>query len=93
METIRIEGGTWTRRIRHHKAGIWWGLVGKEWLTDTRFRRARLVLVGGSTLLVPAAELQRVCTGSALHNKVAELFVDPRKGTINGQTVQLQIEA
>jgi len=92
MESIRIEDGTWTRRIRHHKAGVWWGLVPKEWVADPRFLRGRLVLVDGPSLLVPLTELRRVISGFVARSRAAELYVNPEQGTINGQAVELQIE-
>jgi len=92
METIRILNERWTRTLRHHRGGVWWGLVLDDWVAHPAYRQARLVLAGGPTLLVPATDLQRAFGNRKPQGRPVEISVDPLRGTLNGHVVELQRE-
>ena len=93
MKTCKIEDGTWTRRVVTHKNGVWRTIIFEPWVTESRFRRARFVLVGGPTILVPAQDLRRVVAQTEVRGRIAcPLRIDPKAGTINKQKVELHIQ-
>src|SRR5439155_11509741 len=71
MKTCQIEDGTWTRRVVTHKNGVWRTVIFEPWVTESSFRRARFVLVGGPTILVPAQDLRRVVAQTEVRGRLA----------------------
>jgi hypothetical protein len=93
MRDCEIQDGTWTQRIVTHRSGVWRTIIFEPWVTDRRFRRARFVLVGGPTVLVPAEHLRRVVAKTKVRGRVAcPLRVEPGASTINKQKVQFHVE-
>jgi hypothetical protein len=94
MKTAEIHDGTWTLRVTVLKDGIWRTLVNKSWVTDVRFRQARFVFVGGSTVVVSSTDLRRACDASKIPSDLLySLHFDLENGTINNQSALFQIEA
>jgi hypothetical protein len=70
---------------------VWRTIIFEPWVTDSRFQQARFVLVGGPTVSVWADDLRQVVATTEVRGKIAcPLRIDPQKGTINGQRVDLQ---
>jgi|PlaIllAssembly_1097288.scaffolds.fasta_scaffold3245153_1 hypothetical protein len=96
MADQKIEDGTWTLRVTWHKAGIWRTIIFKPSVTDSRFRRARFVLVDGPTVLVSADDLRRIVEQKLEQLRpgglACPLSIDPVASTINKQKVDLSIE-
>jgi len=91
MNDCNIQDGTWMSRVPTCKRGVWRTIIFEPWVTDSRFRRARFVLVGGPTVSVSADELRHVVTTTEVRGKIAcPLRIAPRKSTINDQPVELQ---
>jgi len=68
-------------------------MIFEPWVSDSRFRQARFVLVGGPSILVPAEDLRRVVGQTKLRGRFAvPLRIDPKASTINGQRVEVRIE-
>jgi hypothetical protein len=68
-------------------------MIQRTWIINDRFQRARFVLVGGPTILVPAEDLQRALDTTLPVRLLCSLRIDPWNSTINGQPVHLQFEA
>jgi len=93
MTTCEIQDGTWTRRVATHKNGVWRTIIFEPWVTDSRFRHARFVLVGGPTILVLAEDLRRVVAQTEMRGRIAyPLRIEPDASTINRQKVDVSIE-
>jgi hypothetical protein len=62
-------------------------------VAEDRFRQARFVPVGGSTVVVSAADLRRARGASKMRSALlGSLHIDVEKGKFNDQPVHLQIE-
>ncbi|HWW00470.1 MAG TPA: hypothetical protein VNZ64_12290 [Candidatus Acidoferrum sp.] len=93
MAEHEIGDGTWTCRVTWHKDGVWRIVIFKPSVNDSRFRRARFVLVDGPTILVPGEDLRRVVEQRLRPGKSAcPLSIDPVASTINKQKVQVSFE-
>ena len=97
MSKARIPNGVWTRNVPWEKDGEWRTDMFKTVLADSRLRQARFVLAGGPTVLVPVEELRRVLEGGRDHyygHKIWGPFnINPKRGTIDRQKVQMEIVA
>lgn len=97
MSKARIVGGIWTRNVPWEKHGEWRADIFKSVLADSRLQQARFVLKDSPTVLIPAEELRRVLVGGHDHyhgHKIWGPFtINPKMGTIEGQQVQMHLEA
>ena len=88
-----VKDGTWTLRVADRGGSVWTVVLDRLWIIDRRFQRARFVLVGGPTVLISAADLDKAIDSSVPPAKMqCPLEIDPEKETINGQSVEMQSE-
>lgn len=97
MSRAHISNGVWTRNVPWEKDGEWRTDMFKSVLVDQRLQQARFVLAGGPTVFVPVDELQRVLIGGHDHHYGHRIWgpfnINPKKGTINGQKVRMEVVA
>jgi hypothetical protein len=94
MSKARIIGGICTRNVPWETDRVWRTDMLKSVLADKRLRQAYPRC--GPTVLVPAADLRRVLVGRRDHyaRKMWGPFnIDPKRGTIDRQKVEMHIEA
>jgi len=96
MSRAKITNGVWTRNVPWEKDGEWRTDMFKSVLADPRLRQARFVLVGGPTVLIPVEDLRRVLVGGRDHyyGRIWGPFnINPKRGTVDGQKVQMEVLA
>ena len=92
MKGHELEDGTWTQRVVTHRGSVWRTIIQESSVSDSRFRRARFVLGGGPTILVPADDLRRIIAHrNPRHRSLCPLRINPTESTINGEKVEIQI--
>lgn len=84
-----------TRTVPRRETGEWKTDILKSSLSDPNIKFYRFVLGDGPTLFVKIEELQRVLPGGPARSEKlwGPFAIDPFRGLINGQEVDIQVAA
>jgi len=93
METSKIEDGTWTLRVTHHRGTVWSAWLSRAAVLHSEFRRARFVLGDEQTILISAEHLRaalREWLSDAAGRSLRAVKIDTERSTVDGFAVEIE---